>query len=437
MKIAAVGGAQVRIPGPAFALEAKMSGATRGAILTYSPSEGLNLVLDNSARVKDWPDFTSTARGIARDLYKPVTEDIEGLSGNPIIQSMRTTRAETAEHLSEISQVYAERNAPATSAMYGEFGQDILKGVNRNPQPLHTLTPGMAGAGVVAGASLIGLTAVVPGALKLVFLGLAGEFRPTADEIYKIRTSASDIKGELYERLSTGKEIISPAGIMGQTRYDAIGRTRRGTGESTYTNIQREQYQPIIASRNYQSLYPGTAADESYPKIVTLTDYPRSSLLTEVYPAAAPSVVTTLYPALQNPEVYPASGPQIVHAVPLPQGWRSGVPPEIIAPVSMSASLRQWTPALDWHLERRKKHPFRFVELFSFEIPTEKSPVPYRYGKGGPLGALKNPQLAYLEGPATPAKKILQEEAYGLAGFGPVMRLKESIGIKNLRRDRL
>jgi hypothetical protein len=453
MTVEAVGGAKVRIPGPAHALEAKMSGATRDAIITHTPSEGARLHLTESIRAKDWPDLTSTARGMARDLYTPVRADIQGLSGRGILQSMKTARAEAAESLSDISRTFAEKHAPGTSAMYREFGPDILRGINRTPEPLYSLSPVQTGAGVAMGAAMVAMPGAIPPILKFALLGIATDFRKIPTETYKVRTGTSgtgnkyvpdriiqtpgdaapgtsyiNSRGPVSPAIarSLGQteiypsaKLTSPNRFVGLAGLGSLGSAANTRLRSEPQGLRRESYPSAHNRRTPGEVYYGKAAEagraEIYPALTVARDYPAISLLTDEYP----TITTYNPPAVEPPYVPPIEPPYTSRAEPpytppieppyvppftpqTPPPWAPTNTPQYppgTPPIRLTDITRNPDRDFTWWKDKKKKKPVRFMELFSFEMGTD-SPVPRRFGRGGvtPAAIAKNPLAKFIPG---------------------------------------
>jgi hypothetical protein len=429
----AVGGSKVTIPGPAYGEMAKMSGAFRGATLEYSPEEGLDIVM-GAGRAKDLPDLSSVARSMARDLYTPMKYDI-----GEFFQNIKTSGAQSAEALSDLAKQYAIKNVPQSAPMFGEFGEDILQNVNRNPEPLYSINP--TRLGIAAGAIVGSALGILP---KGIVLGLVGEdiaqlmsFEEAETLIYRghyVPTTEEETlftglfsPGYEFGRAGTGiyknaaGTIYGPAQVLQDTGTYFRGTPAADIGTYAYRGTPAP-YQPSLIEPDY---YPGAAPAPGYNPLTYAPEpkYSPGQYAPSVYNPAPLYDLGTYNPATYTPE--PTYMPFNYNPSPLynPLPYTPTTPPynpppsphvpPYIPPPSYTPGGGGYTPGggtttgggggggttgggttgitwitkpeelpIYWERSKRKKHPARFLELFSFEMGTT-SPVPTRFGLGG------------------------------------------------------
>ena len=140
---------------------------------------------------------------------------------------------------------------------------------------------------------------------------------------------------------------------------------------------------PTRYTNNYAGLIGGYQGTTYY----TATPKPQ-------YTNPTPSLITYYTPSLITPS-------DIIPYVP------PYTPPPYVPPPFVTLTPSDVPPL--WETKRRRRKPARFLELFSFEIG-EDTPIPKRFGLGGEIGLIINPEARFIPGYRGVAQNIIRPQ---------------------------
>ncbi|MCK9591400.1 MAG: hypothetical protein M0Q91_05255 [Methanoregula sp.] len=357
---------------PEYGIESKASRSFGGRILKYNPETGIEVKIHEAKFDKDISDIYAASRGIARTAY----------------EQNRFKLGQTYETISDNIRTYAESRG--MDSVIRSIPEDILG----TPEA----RAAKAIAGIKAGVYKPQIFGVdIPNIIEPEYPAVSyTEIRSQTNENYLISISV----GSLLTNL-TNKPLYPPAekfNISSPTRYPPatvnISNTYPESGRiADLINPPGTLPTPSKYPTN-ERLYPQEtpglifdyppASPPDYP-LSTLINYPQGTPPATPYYPPSPPLVTTDYPPAHPPLIPPDYPPSITEYTPkTPPGSPTRYPPEFPPPILTTPppQIRIDESKIDWQISKRRKHPARFLELFSFEMGTD-TPIPKRFGLGG------------------------------------------------------
>jgi hypothetical protein len=399
VNVEAIGGNRVNTINPRLLFKRSVGGMF--SAIEQTPEGTPRLVI---SRPKDIPAAYAMSRAFAETLYQPQLIDVGG-----VITRAKVSRAASLEEYSNAVREYAgtlpETQRTEVSGMFKEMRMDILRGVERNPEPVIDIVtgkgwldrpahgwneeamfmPGNRGSGLIEPNDI---TEYPPEDMREQTYPSAITRGAENDYLYGVATSGL-YGSELYV---TAIGYPSPAAVYPNTRPALSYPITLDTG-----------YPPTRILPEYSAGYPAEGKyplNETYPvgNYTPGGDYPTkypSDNLT-VYPADYPVNRPPAYP-LEYPPGYPTDYPPNYppdYPPNYPPGYPPYTPPPNTPPPPIVPPPPPYTPPpitsltitekipRYWERPHRRKRPARFLELFSFEEGLD-SPIPIRFGLGG------------------------------------------------------
>ena len=363
VEVEGIGGGKVRVPSPNTALATKIAGAIGG--IEYTPSTETEparaeLLIN---RAKDLPEIYGLPRGIALDISEQTPGKISAAID-------LVNLSDSAKNL--IESIRAESNNPASWAKsnpiqfdkmierYDSIRGDILEGVNL-VETTKTIARGRGFGLNEMAYSNIGL---YTGATLERTVSLVSSF------------DYEDLPYEGAAIYNLGEYLPPP------TRYtnNYAGLIGGYQGTTYYTATPKPQYtNPTPSLITYYT-----------PSLITPSD-----IIPYVPPYTPPPYVPPYTPP---PYVPPYTPPPYVPPY---------TPPPYVPPPFVTLTPSDVPPL--WETKRRRRKPARFLELFSFEIG-EDTPIPKRFGLGGEIGLIINPEARFIPGYRGVAQNIIRPQ---------------------------
>jgi len=370
---------------PEYGMESKASRSFGGRLLEYNPDTGIEINIHETKFSKDVADIYAASRGVARTAY----------------EQNQFKMGQTYESISDNLKLYAQSKGMA--GVIEEIPEDILK------------TPEAIQAKAISGIRSGAYKPQVFGVDLPNFGGAESDYpsthyaepRGTSDYGYPISITSIGSGGRLANAPMIS-QLNNYPGAIHNTIMDlpvnyplAISSRSPSPGYPTAISVLASP-----DNTSFASLYPiaeVVANTKPYPEIIRYPDsnnlpanivYPTNENYPPGYlpknpplpypPSGLPDYPPYTPPYTPPPYVPPPYIPPYNPPTYTPGGGGGGgteliPPPVIITPPPL---IPPSEIPVYWERSKRKKHPARFLELFSFEMGTT-SPVPTRFGLGG------------------------------------------------------